>query len=329
MNKILPRQIKVLIVDDTPENIRVAGKILEDDGYDIYITDSGLDAERLAKEVVFDLILLDVMMPRQDGFTTCTHLRAYPEYESVPIIFLSARIDIDSIIKGFDLGAVDYIRKPFNPQELRSRVRTHAELRLYRKELEIKNTELENALRKIEQIARTDELTGLLNRRELTRIFEYESARSRISGHEFALIMLDIDLFKGVNDTYGHNTGDEVLKRISSQLVSAAREHDYISRWGGDEFMILLPEVSTQEAQEIAELIRSTIENIDYTDIGCTQHVTVTCGVGFHEPGMSIQLLIDRVDKAMLHGKAENRNCVIFYSPETSFKLVRQQMSGS
>lgn len=329
MNEILPRQTKVLIVDDTPENIRVAGKILEEDGYDIYITDSGLDAERLAKEVVFDLILLDVMMPRQDGFATCAHLRSYPEYDSVPIIFLSARIDIDSIIKGFDLGAVDYIRKPFNPQELRSRVRTHAELRLYQKELETKNTELENALRKIEEIARTDELTGLLNRRELIRIFEYESSRSRTSGHEFALIMLDIDLFKGVNDTYGHNTGDEVLKRISSQIVSAAREHDYISRWGGDEFMVLLPEISTQEAQDIAERIRSTIENIDYTDIGCPQHVTVTCGAGFHEPLMSIQHLIDRVDKAMLLGKAESRNCVIFYSPVTSFRHVGQPRSDS
>ncbi len=313
-------QIKVLIVDDTPENVRVAGKILEEDGYDIYIANCGDDAVRLARKHVFDLILLDVMMPVQDGFSTCTQILTLPGYDSVPIIFLSARVDIDSIVKGFNLGAVDYIRKPFNPHELRSRVRTHTELRLYRRELEQKNNELEHALTRIEEIARTDELTGLLNRRELARIFAYESSRSRISGREFAIIMLDIDLFKLINDTFGHIMGDSVLKKISSQLVSSTREHDYISRWGGDEFMILLPEVTTQGAQEIAEQLRKDVEEIDYSDIHGPQQVTVTCGVGLHEPGMPLQILIDHVDKAMLRGKAESRNCVILHVPDTSFR---------
>ena len=161
MIEFLPQQIKVLIVDDTPDNVKVAGKILEEVGYDIYITDSGIDAERLARSTLFDLILLDIMMPKQDGFTTCSNLRKIPEYISVPIIFLSARIDIDSIIKGFEIGAVDYIRKPFNPHELKSRVKTHTDLRLYRLELERRNSQLEKMLIKIEKIARTDDLTGL------------------------------------------------------------------------------------------------------------------------------------------------------------------------
>ncbi len=316
MIEFLPQHVKVLIVDDTPDNVKVAGSILAEEGYDLYIADSGIVAEQLARETVFDLILLDIMMPKQDGFTTCTHLRKIPEYESVPIIFLSARIDIDSIIKGFDLGAVDYIRKPFNPQELKSRVKTHADLRLYRQELERRNSQLENALLKIEEIARTDDLTGLLNRREMVRLFEYEINRTNVSKHEFSLIMLDIDLFKEINDTHGHLTGDHVLQRLARQLQASSRKQDYISRWGGDEFLILLPEITDQNAAKIAEEIRSDIEQIDFSDLFERGKVTVTCGVSCHRDKMPIQSLVDNVDKAMLLGKSRSRNCVMLYTSE-------------
>ncbi len=312
MLNILPQHIKILIVDDTPENVKVAGTILEEIGYDIYITDSGIDAERLAKETVFDLILLDIMMPKQDGFTTCTNLRRLPHYSSVPIIFLSARIDIDSIIKGFDLGAVDYVRKPFNPQELKSRVQTHVELRKYRQELEQKNEQLEKAIVKIEAIARTDELTGLLNRREMARIYEYEVSRTSLSNQEFALIMLDIDLFKSINDSYGHLVGDQVLQRLSAQLKESARVQDYIARWGGDEFLILLPEITEERVKEVAERIRKDIEQDDFQNLFKGGHISVTLGVSFHSENMPLQSLVDKVDKAMLLGKSQSRNCVIF-----------------
>ncbi len=313
MIEFLPQQIKVLIVDDTPDNVKVAGKILEEVGYDIYITDSGIDAERLARSTLFDLILLDIMMPKQDGFTTCSNLRKIPDYISVPIIFLSARIDIDSIIKGFEIGAVDYIRKPFNPHELKSRVKTHTDLRLYRLELERRNTQLEKMLIKIEKIARTDDLTGLLNRREMLRLYGYESHRALLNNREFALIMIDIDHFKKINDEYGHLTGDHVLQSVSNQIQQSARKQDYISRWGGDEFMILLPEISVEEAKILAEQIRSNIENTDFHDVYEEKNITITCGVSFHMEKMPIQSLLDKVDKALLKGKAQGKNCVVFY----------------
>lgn len=313
MIEFLPQQVKVLIVDDTADNVKIAGKILEEEGYDLYITDSGIDAERLAENTVFDLILLDIMMPKQDGFTTCSNIRKIPEYTSVPIIFLSARIDIDSILKGFELGAVDYIRKPFNPQELKSRVKTHAELRIYRQQLEQRNTQLEKALLKIEEIARTDDLTSLLNRREMVRIFEYENYRTTLSKHEFALIMLDIDLFKSINDKYGHLAGDHVLQRLARQLQKSCRRQDYISRWGGDEFLILLPEITVDGAKAVAEQIRSDIERTDFSDLFEMGKVTVTCGVSYHTERMPVQSLIDNVDRALLTGKARSRNCVVFH----------------
>lgn len=313
MVEFVPQQIKILIVDDTPENVELAGKVLEREGYDIYITNNGIEAEKIAREVNLDLILLDIMMPKQDGFTTCTHIRKIPGYASVPILFLSARIDIDSILKGFEMGAVDYIRKPFNIEELKSRVSTHTELRLYREELERRNEQLEKALFRIEEIARTDELTGLLNRRELIRIFEYEINRTLISKHEFALIMVDVDLFKQVNDTFGHITGDTVLKTIAEVLQKHARKQDYLARWGGDEFLILLPESTPEEVKEVAEAMRAGVEQVEYPEISKDLKVTITCGTSYHEKKMLSQSLIDKVDKAMLRGKSEGRNRVIFY----------------
>ncbi len=306
-----PQNVKVLIVDDTADNLMIVGSILEEEGYDLYIAPTGMDAERIAASVPLDLILLDVMMPQQDGFTTCANIRKLPHYDSVPIIFLTARIDIDSLIKGFEMGAVDYIRKPFNPQELKIRVRTHAELRKLRAEMEMRNSQLEKSLSKLEAVARTDDLTGLLNRREIERIFEYEIYRTEISRHEFSLIMVDVDLFKEINDTYGHLQGDTVLKEIANQIQKSCRKQDYVARWGGDEFLILLPEASGEEAAAVAERIRRDVSADGHAGLSPDQKVTITCGVSYHTEKMPVKSLVARVDQALLTGKDRGRDCVV------------------
>ncbi len=135
-------KIKILIVDDTPENLEIAGSVLERTGYDIYVADNGQTALELMQNVLFDLVLLDVMMPEMDGFETCMAIRKRDQWVGIPIIFLTAKADSESVARGFEVGAIDYVRKPFNTTELIARVRNQIELKLVREELERKVAEL-------------------------------------------------------------------------------------------------------------------------------------------------------------------------------------------
>lgn len=311
MYSIDTSQAKILIVDDTPENLEIAGNILARDRYDIYIADNGQTAIELARKNVFDLILLDIMMPGLDGFATCEALKKIPTSRDVPIVFLSARAEIDSVIKGFEAGAVDYARKPFNPIELLARVRTHIEVRRFREQLEIKNMELEKALAYARSLARTDELTGLLNRREINALIEYEMVRAERNKHEFSVIMTDIDFFKDVNDVHGHLVGDRVLQEIAQLLSQNIRAQDFVARWGGEEFLLLLPETPAEEAVELADRLRQAINALPMAGNETLFYTTMSFGVCGHEAGMSLNTLINCADKALYLCKNSGRNKVM------------------
>lgn len=311
MYKIDNAQVKILIVDDTPENLEIAGSILSREHYDIYIADSGPMALELVNHNVFDLILLDIMMPGLDGFATCERLKQLPTGRSTPVIFLSARAEIDSVVKGFEIGGVDYVRKPFNPVELTARVRTHVEVRKFREQLEIKNLELERALAYARSLARTDELTGLLNRREINALIEYEIVRAERNKHEFSIIMADIDYFKSVNDVHGHLVGDMVLREIARLLSQNVRAQDFVARWGGEELMLLLPETPPEEAFELANRLRLAIGSFPFSGDGKIFYATMSFGVAGHASGMTLNTLIDKADKALYQGKNSGRNKVV------------------
>jgi two-component system cell cycle response regulator len=311
-------QVKILIVDDTAENLDIAGNLLAKDQYDIYIADSGQMAIDLAANHVFDLILLDIMMPDIDGFETCKRLKQLPTLRQVPIIFLTARAEIDSVIQGFEIGAVDYIRKPFNPVELRARVRTHIELRKIREELEAQKLELEKALAYARSLARTDELTGLLNRREINTLIDYEIVRAERNKREFSVIIADIDFFKIVNDVHGHVVGDRVLQEISHLLSLNVRAQDFVARWGGEEILILLPETSPTDAAELADRLRLTIGSYPFSIEDKILHLTMSFGVCGHVTGMTLKTLLERADQALYKGKQNGRNQVVV---STGFSL--------
>ncbi len=241
---------KILIVDDTMENLEIVGGLLEKNKYDIYLADSGQAALDLLAHIQPDLILLDVMMPDLDGYETCLRIRAIEAYDDIPIIFLSARIDIESLIKGFESGAVDYIRKPFNTLELLARIKTHVELKRIRRELEL--------------AAAHDPLTGLLNQREMLNKIDYEQARFVRKGEMFAILAVRIVNYPEIVAGCGRSGGNQLLKRVAQLLQENVRELDFVCRWDSDQFLLLLPETGSGGAltlmQRLASLTSARLE---------------------------------------------------------------------
>lgn len=311
MTTIDNRQVRILLVDDNPVNLEIAGKTLEKEEYDIYIADNGFTALQLIEKVDIDLILLDIMMPEMDGFEAFKIIRHKQKYKDIPVIFVTAKVDIDSVVRGFELGAVDYIRKPFNVEELKARVRTHIELKKAREELELKNKSLQEAYEKLEIIATTDSLTKLLNRREMLRRLEYERTGFERNSRPFSIIIGDIDFFKKVNDTYGHNFGDFILTSLAEILVKGSRKQDSIARWGGEEFLMLLPDTDAKGARTLAEKLRARIEDETFANEQFSIHLTMTFGIAFYNEVQEVDAILLKADNALYQGKQSGRNRVV------------------
>ncbi len=307
-------KVKILLVDDTPENLEVAGSLLAKQDYDLYLADNGETAIELVENFSFDLILLDIMMPGMNGFEVCNTLKSRKEFKDIPIIFITAKVDIDNVIKGFEIGAVDYIRKPFNSLELLARVKTHVELKKVREEIERKNEALKEAYEKLEEIATIDPLTKLINRREMTKKIEEEKVRFERNKREFSFIIADIDHFKSVNDNYGHDCGDYILATVANILKVNIRKQDVICRWGGEEFLFLLPETDLEGAKVIAEKLRIKIQEHQFKYKGIEIKKTMTFGISVYSENQNVDETIINADKALYEGKQKSRNCVVLYN---------------
>ena len=238
--------MKVLVIDDSPEWQEMVKIALAEEGLDIICAESGSEGLAVAQRERPDLILLDIGMPDVSGFDVCQSLQACPDLSTTPIIFVTVFADSQDVIKGMDLGAVDYITKPFNLFELQARVR--AALRMKRMQDALVNH------------AHADVLTGLLNRRGMTECIQQEWARIQRYGGALSLVTADVDHLKGVNDTWGHATGDRMLCRLAQVLSKEARRSDIVARYGGDEFMILCPDVDASGAAQLAERCRHGIQ---------------------------------------------------------------------
>jgi two-component system, cell cycle response regulator len=308
---------KILIVDDYPANIKVLGELLREN-YELLVATNGLKAISLAREKMPDLILMDVMMPEMDGFSAASVIKKDELTSDIPIVFITAKGETEDIVKGFDAGGQDYITKPFNPQELFARVNTHLELKQskqvikdYAAELENVNKELKLLNAKLEFMAWHDQLTNLPNRRYMRSRIKDEEIRSVRSGKPFALVMGDVDDFKHVNDTYGHEAGDGVLRHISQIFTSSLRRQDSVSRWGGEEFLLLLPETDLNGAMIASEKIRLRVETEPYEYKGVPIRLTITLGVSGYEDARGIEGTIKLADEALYKGKKGTKNCVV------------------
>lgn len=293
----------VLIVDDIPKNLQVIASHLGHDDFELIMATSGEAALEVLEEDIPDLILLDINLTGIDGIETCKRIKTKDSLKDIPIIFLTAKTDIDDIVLGFEVGAVDYITKPFNKAELKARIDTHLELNNLRKELVKKNKELEI-------LSRTDPLTKLNNRRSMMEFLQYEVGRIDRGAKPTGIILLDIDDFKSFNDNYGHEAGDKALQKVSECLITTVRKSDKVARWGGEEFLIALPETSTIGTQDVAEKIRRNIEGSMFIYKGQNLNITITAGCS-QLISENIEKVINYADEKLYIGKEQGKNRVI------------------
>jgi diguanylate cyclase (GGDEF)-like protein len=303
---------QVLIVDDNPQNLKILGNVLkENTDYGLAFAMNGEEALKFVETENPDMILLDVMMPGIDGFQVCEKLQTNKKTSDIPVIFITAKSEPDDIVKGFKVGGVDYVTKPFNEAELLMRIRTHIELKKSRDLLEEKNRELSEAYEKIEHLALTDTLTGIPNRRNISIVMAKEVSRCLRNGSVFSMLMCDIDFFKKVNDTYGHDTGDYVLVQVARIIQEHLRRQDVVARWGGEEFLVMLPETRIEDATHTAEKLRKAIESAEMVHNNHRFNVTMTFGVAVLEKELGLEKSIKKADDALYEGKQTGRNKVV------------------
>lgn len=301
---------KILVIDDNLENIKLTGNLLKQNGYEVLTALSGLQGIKIAIEKQPDLVLLDLMMPEIDGFETARRLKENPEISGIPIIFLTAK-DINKFItKAFEVGGADYVMKPINSNELLARVRTQLALKARTDELEKAYDMIRNKNKELNELLITDGLTKLYTRGYLMKKIKEEKTRYKRYKASFTLIMCDIDHFKKVNDTYGHDAGDLILKEVSKLMQNASRAQDTIARWGGEEFMILLPETTMAEAYHVAERMLLELREKVYTYENEEISVTMSFGLAMYEPKESIDELIKSVDEKLYEAKDSGRDCI-------------------
>ena len=290
------RTMKVLIIDDDPASVALARQWLKKDGHGIVTAAGGDEGLSMAVKEAPDLILLDVQMPGMNGFQVCKRLKADSRLRNIPVIFLSAADETREKVKGLDLGAVDYVTKPFDRFELPARVR--AALRTKR---------LQDLLMVYSEI---DSLTEVYNRRVLMERLEQEWNRTRRYSTTVAFIMCDIDHFKKVNDTHGHPTGDQVLEKVASLLSKSVRSSDMVGRYGGEEFGIVMVNADSASAAAAAERYRTKIESMQFHSRRGDFQVTASFGVADSRGKDSLNQLITAADTALYNAKNSGRNTV-------------------
>ncbi|NEQ40085.1 MAG: diguanylate cyclase [Okeania sp. SIO3I5] len=309
-----PENFYILAVDDISTNLKLLRVILEPIGYSLTFAKGGHQALERIKVSKPDLILLDLMMPEMNGLEVCKQLKSDPEYTNIPIIFLTASNEQEHIVNAFELGAVDYINKPFKKAELLARIRNHLLLKHTIDELKSTQIELQNVLVEVQKLANTDPLTGVLNRRSLFDFAHQEFNRVSRYGPPFSILLMDLDNFKKINDNYGHQVGDIALCTVVKSIKNAIRNVDFLGRYGGEEFMAILPETFGEEAFILAERIRKMVaSNIIKTDVG-NLLLTISIGVStYYTKDRSLDDMISRADKGVYQAKQQGRNkcCLI------------------
>lgn len=293
--------MRVLIAEDDATSRKLLTRVLAQWGYEVIVTSDGAEAwAALQSEDPPPLAILDWMMPEMDGVELCRRVRESDTLSPLYIILLTARDAKRDMVIGLDAGANDYLGKPFDREELRARVnvgRRFAEL----------NQKLLETHRSLETLARTDPLTGTLNRRAMLERLSEEMARAARENSWLGLGMVDIDHFKHINDTYGHEVGDYVLKAVVDRSAAAMRPYDALGRFGGDEFLTILPHAAPAHVREVLERIRQGTCGRPVDVDGHQIEVTLSIG-GATSRGESAEALIRSTDVALYQAKALGRN---------------------
>lgn len=308
MSERLERGARILIIDDSPTLRGEVIKVLQSTGLFSDFVEAQNPTEGfkiLVEKNNFDIILCDVVMPGMDGFKFLAMKMARPEFSDIPVIMLTSKGEIKDKIKGLEEGASDYLTKPFDPGELIARVKAHLRIKLLQDALKKTNE-------KLIELSIRDVLTGIYNRRHFMEILEKEFDRTLRYGSKLAFLMIDLDHFKNINDSYGHITGDMVLAEVAKVFLKGLRKNDVVGRYGGEEFAMILPGNDLNSAKVVAERYRETIENLRLSIQSTVLKLSATIGVSSapHLKIKDINDLIKYADDALYRGKKLGRNRV-------------------
>jgi diguanylate cyclase (GGDEF)-like protein len=328
---------RVLVVDDQLENLRTLTGILGNHHYHVRSAISGKMALAVVQFWIPDVILLDLNMPRMDGYAVCRRIKMNPNITDVPIIFMSGINDVLNMVKAFAVGGVDYVLKPFRPIEVLARVRTHTMLRQLQLQLQVKNRLLEARNQQLMQevqsrmaaearlqilnqslmdLAHQDELTQIPNRRRfddyLVNAWQWHEEQSQ----DLSVIFCDVDYFKCYNDCYGHQQGDRCLISIAQAIARVVPSQAVAARYGGEEFAIILPRTDRPAAVKVAQQIQQAIAQLEIVHARSVDggHVTLSMGISSTRPqsGASPYGVLRAADRALYAAKGQGRNCWCF-----------------
>lgn len=285
-------QALILIVDDNPHNLQVIANIVTENGWKVAIAQNGRQALDFLQTKLPDLVLMDIMMPDMDGLETCRRMKQNEQSKDIPVIFITALSDTEDVIRTFDAGGGDYITKPFVKEEVQARIKVHLTLK--------------KAMEKMKKMAVTDEMTGVFNRRYAFHVLNREINLSQREKKKFAVCYVDIDKLKVVNDTYGHDSGDELITTVVNAFTGEIRASDYLFRMGGDEFMLVFHNVRLAELDTLVSRVRKTLNKKD------VHGVPIDFSYGFAEfdPENPVKRneLIKKADSRMYDQKMKKKN---------------------
>ena len=352
----------ILIIDDIPTNLGVMVDLLETEGHRVLVAKNGADGLRRAESEQPDLILLDVMMPGENGFSVCRRLKAGPATRHMPVIFMTSLDDLQHKLEGFAAGGVDYIAKPVQIAEVVTRVRTHLELSSLRRQLAEQNQQLRDARDELEErvrvrtaaltaeveerrraelelqkyseqirhMAHHDPLTGLSNRIQFQQRLEQLIAHARHRSESVATMFLDLDQFNQINDSFGHAVGDMVLREISQRLTRCLRDTDVLARWGGDEFVVAL---STPDIEETSRRVAEAMLESLLAPVFAEKHelhLSGSIGISLYPAdGLDVQTLLRAADTAMYHAKEKGRGTLEFFTPALTASVQHRTSLGT
>jgi diguanylate cyclase (GGDEF)-like protein len=301
----------ILYVEDSETQAKATKDFLEKSGYAVTWVPNGMSVFRVVKTQPVDLVLLDRVLPDMDGNKVCTWLKNNEDTKGIPIIMLTAMDATAEKVKGLEAGADDYLLKPYEEVELNARVYAALRTKALQDTLRKKNDELKEMLARVEALSVTDPLTGLFNRRRFEAILESEFKKAIRYKMPLSCIMIDIDHFKAVNDTYGHATGDAVIKDVALLIQQGVRDVDTPCRWGGEEFIVLVPLTAKTGAEQPARRILNSVSAHAFAVMG-GKTVTVSMGIAdLSGPGIDApDKLIQAADSAMYEAKKNGRNRV-------------------
>lgn len=298
----------ILIIEDQDFELKKMEETLAQDHDTVRGVSAGPEALELITAHDFELVIVSLNLQSEDGLRLCSHLKSNENTRNVPMVMIGGEDDMDRIAHGLEIGAHDYILRPIDRNELLARVRTQIRRKRFQERL---RSTYEISL----SMALTDSLTGLYNRRYLEVHLEKLLEKNQESKKALAVLMIDIDHFKPVNDTYGHKAGDEVLKIFAERLKDHLRSFDLVARMGGEEFVAILPDVSEERAYMVAERLRRAIAEEPFTIDHPDGPINITTSIGgsiIEHGSLSVHEALERADKVLYDAKEGGRNCAVF-----------------